>query len=88
MLRRDDHGVKELCEVAAAQVAHTHTVERLGAMEVHAQQVAGGAVLRPLSTRRLFGASVVASSGVAAAVCDQRPVSGSEWRAPKRWPPG
>jgi hypothetical protein len=63
MLHRDGHGVKELCQVAAVQAAHAHAVERLGATEVHAQQVAGGVMLRPLSVRRLSGASVVASSG-------------------------
>jgi hypothetical protein len=58
-------------------------VERLGATEAHARQVAGGAMLRPLSVRHLSGASVVAGSGVAAAVCDKRPASGSGRRAPK-----
>jgi hypothetical protein len=63
MLRSEGHGVKELCQVAAVQAAHVHAMERLGATEAHARQVAGGAVLRPLSARRLPGASVVASSG-------------------------
>jgi hypothetical protein len=40
-------------------------VERLGTTEVHVRQVAGGAVLRPLSARRLSGASVGASSDAA-----------------------
>jgi hypothetical protein len=85
MLHRDCHGVKELCQVAAAQAAHAHIVERLGATEVHARQVAGGAVLHPLPARRLSEASMVASSGAAKTVCDRRPASGSGRRAKKWW---
>jgi hypothetical protein len=61
--------------VAAARVAHAH-------------EVVGGAVLRPLLARRMSGASVVASSGAAAAICDRRPASGSGRRAPKWWARG
>jgi hypothetical protein len=75
MLRKDGHGVKELCQVAAVRVAHAH-------------EVVGGAVLRPLSARRMSGASVVASSSAAAAICDRRPASGSGRRAPKWWARG
>jgi hypothetical protein len=69
--------------VAAAQVAHAHAVERLDATEAHAWQVAGSAVLRPLSARCMSGASMVASCGAATAVCNRRPASGSGRRAPK-----
>jgi hypothetical protein len=67
MLRRGSHGAKELCQVAVAQAAHAHTMERLGATEAHVRQVAGGVVLHPLSARHLSGASVVANSGTAVA---------------------
>jgi hypothetical protein len=63
MLCSDGHGAKELCQVAVAQAAHAHAVERLGTTKAHVRQVAGGVMLRPLSARRLSGASVAASSG-------------------------
>jgi hypothetical protein len=90
MLRRDGHGVKKLCQVVAAQAAHAHTMERLGATEAHVRQVAGGVVLRRLLARRLSGASwwpaaAVASWQVAGGVVlrrlSARRLSGASW-----WP--